>query len=138
MRKIDYMNDPLDFCLYPNEIVQRFAGREVFAYGTGYECLGFFQLFARFLKIKQVVNHFDASDFAIRGERHVADIDALLSIRKGEPIFVLSHGFWVEIVDYLESKGLVLGKDVWFWEQGWPMDESDSGNLKKSSRRTES
>ena len=62
MRKSDYMNDPLDFCLYPNEIVQRFGGKEVFVYGTDYECYGFFQLFAQHLKIKQVVNHFDSSD----------------------------------------------------------------------------
>ena len=35
----------------------------------------------------------------------------------------MSRPFWVEIVDYLESKGLVLGADVFFWEQGWPRDE---------------
>ena len=124
MKKIDYMNDPLDFCLYPDEIVQKFTGREVFAYGTGYECYGFFQLFAQHLKIKQVVNHFDSSDLLTQGGgKKIADLDALLSIRKDEPIFVLSRPFWVEIVDYLESKGLVLGTDVFFWEQGWSRDD---------------
>lgn len=132
MKKIDYMKSSLDFCLYPDEIVQRFAGREVIVYATDYESYGFFQLFAGYLKIKNVINHFDDYDFLT--SKNIRDLDELLLIRNDEPIFVLSRRFWVEIVTYLESKGLVLGSDLFFWEQGVPMNELVSDFIAHNQR----
>ena len=121
MKNFDYMRSSLDFCLYPQEIVQRFAGKEVIVYGTNYEGYNFLQVFAQHLKISVVINHFDVEDFQKNG--NIRDLDELCLYRTTEPIFILSRNFWVEIVDYLERKGLVLGSDIFFWEQGLPMND---------------
>lgn len=132
MKKIDYMKSSLDFCLYPQEIVQRFAGKEVIVYGTNYEGYNFVQAFARYLKIKVVINHFDLDDFQKNG--NIRDLDALVLTRTTEPIFVLSRQFWLEIVDYLERKGLVLGSDIFFWEQGIQMNDLISAFIKHNQK----
>ena len=115
MQEIDYMNDPLDFCLYPNDIIQRFNGREVIVCGTDYEYLAFSQVFARFLRVKHIVNLFDYD--ALEHGKLMKLLDEVALFRTTEPVFVLSHRFWFEIMTYLESRGLVRGKDIFLWEQ---------------------
>ncbi len=137
MKNFDYMRVSLDFCLYPNEIVSRFAKRAVIVYATGGEGDDFVQSFKSDLDIKYVANlqyvtgHFECMppiDPKI-GE-DIKDLDALVSVRKDEPIFVLSRKYWVELVDLLEAKGLKLGAELFFWEQGYPRTELISKFIK--------
>ncbi len=126
-RKFDYMRDPLDFCLYSTDIISRFVGQYVIVYATDGEGDKFVQAFKDFFvdveyvaNLKYTSGRFDCDPPITIRKKIIKDLDQLVSMRRGEPIIVQSHKRWVELVAKLESKGLELGKDIFFWEQGYP------------------
>ena len=55
--KFDYMQDSLDFCLYPDEIVERFTDREVIVCSANEDMRdAFVETFKDKLKIKYIAN----------------------------------------------------------------------------------
>ena len=119
--KIDYLNDSLDFCLYANEIVQKFQNRDIIVYGTNFECYNFLQVFANYLRIKCLINHWETEDLE---QMRADDLNTLRFIRKNEPVFILSRNYWIEIVSQLQNSGFILGRDLFFWEQSWSIDNN--------------
>ena len=128
----DYMRDSSDFCLYPNDIVERFADKEIIVYSTDAAfCDSFIETFKDKLKIKYVANlrysikfaRFDCSSELIldEGKTPIKNFDQLVEARKDEPIFLVSRIWWLELIEALEKRGLVRGKDVFIHETGYPM-----------------
>ena len=125
--KFDYMRDPLDFCLYPTDIISRFVGQYIIVYATDGEGDKFVEAFKNFFvdveyvaNLKYTAGRFVCDPPITIRKKVIKDLDQLVAMRRGEPIIVQSHKRWVELVANLESKGLELGKDIFFWEQGYP------------------
>ena len=131
MKKLNYMQNSLSFCLYANEIVQKFSNVDIILYGTDQECYRFIQIFSNHLRIKYIINHYDYNDLE---QMEAEDLNKIRYIRKNEPIFILSRNYWFEIVAQLEREDYILGVDLFFWEQGWPLDDIVSNFIKHNKK----
>ena len=128
----DYMQYPLDFCLYPDEIVERFSGKEVIVISLAKgDSDAFIETFKDKLKIKCVAqmkynpklrSFYCTPALSLEeGKPPITNLNGLLAVRKDEPIFLFTRIFWLELIEQLERKGLVRGEDVFMWEKGYPM-----------------
>ena len=120
-KKIHYMEDSLDFCLYDYEIAERYGGQEVIVLATDEDGKAFRHRFHQVLGLRIFSYQWETQQFS-DGESY--PLKALKSMRNAEVIFIASERFWDRIVEQLEQEGYVLGKDIFFWEQRWPLDEN--------------